>query len=258
MNTLNEKPYTVRDSMDKNLFEVGALVFGSLIPWNEDWYWSGTPQIFGDITEKTLQGRKEAFIKKFSDIVYRYNHQLAEKASKAVDLQYHKFMEYHNDDFVIYPDGLSMAADYQKDIRSQWECKPKEEIAKVMEKFKLKAPSPSLSFPDDLIENDRGVGVYFNQDEGQEIMTGFNFMVSGFKKKGIGLTKDEEEGIRSFIISEMVSPKFVSRLIQEYSYESVGTAFLIWGGHGQSHLNYLLRRYKGAYYRNRYPRIALI
>ena len=83
-------------------------------------------------------------------------------------------------------------------------------------------------------------------------------MVSGFKKKGIGLTKDEEEGIRSFIISEMVSPKFVSRLIQEYSYESVGTAFLIWGGHGQSHLNYLLRRYKGAYYRNRYPRIALI
>jgi len=258
MNTLNDKPYMVRYSADKNPFEVGAIVFGSLIPWNEDWYWSGTQQVFGDITEKTLQEQKDAFLKKFPEIVYRYNHELAEKAGKAVDLQYHEFIEYHNTDLVIYPDGLSMAADYQKEIRRQWESKPKEDIAKVMEKFKLKDPSPSLSFPHDLIENDRGVGVYFNPDEGLEIMTGFNFIVSGFKKKGKDLTRDEEEGIRSFIISEMVSPKFVKRLIQEYGFESVESAFLIRGDHDQSHLNYLLRSYKGAYYRNRYPRIALI
>ena len=72
------------------------------------------------------------------------------------------------------------------------------------------------------------------------------------------MNKDEEEGIRSFINSELVSPKFVRRLIQEYGSESIEAAFLIRGEHDESHIDYLLRRYKGAYYRNRYPRIALI
>ncbi len=258
MNTINDKLYTVRFSADKNPFEVGAIVFGSLVPWNGDWYWSGTQQVFGNKTEENLQGLKDTFLRKFPEIAYRYCNELAEKARKAVDRQYHEFMKYHGTDLAAYPDGLSMAADYQKEIKLQWESKPKEEIAKVMEKLKLKDPSPSLSFPHDLIENDRGVGVYYNPDEGQEIMTGFNFIVNGFKKKGIDLTRDEEGGIRSFVISEMVSPKFVRRLIQEYGYESVESAFLIRGDHDESHLNYLLRRYKGAYYRKRYPRIALI
>ena len=69
---------------------------------------------------------------------------------------------------------------------------------------------------------------------------------------------DEETGSRSFICSDSISPKFVKRLVQEYGYESIESAFLIRGGHQESHLEYLLRRYKGAYYRIRYPRIALV
>ncbi len=42
----------------------------------------------------------------------------------------------------------------------------REVIAEVMEKHKLKTPSPSLSFPQHLIENKNGVGVYYNPDEG--------------------------------------------------------------------------------------------
>jgi len=131
-------------------------------------------------------------------------------------------------------------------------------IAQLMEKHKLQSPLPSLSFPRDLIENESGVGVYYNQDEGQEMMTGFNDIVSGLKKKGINLTEDEEKGIRSFIWSDSISPKFVKRLVQEYGYESIESAFLIRGSHQESHLEYLLRRYKGAYYRNRYPCVALL
>jgi len=258
MNIINEKQYTVRYSADKNPFEIGTIVFGSLVPWDREWYWCGTQHIFGNITEETLQELKETFLKKVPEIAYRYCHQLAEKANQTVDHHYHEFVEYHGADLAIYSDGLSMAADYQKEIRLQWESKPKEDIAKVMERLKLKAPLPSLSFPQDLIENDRGVGVYYNPDEGKEIMTGFNFIVSGFKKKGMDLTMDEEKGIRSFIFSDMVSPKFVRRLIQEYGSESIEAAFLIRGRYDESHVNYLLRRYKGAYYRNRYPRVALL
>ncbi|OGO03518.1 MAG: hypothetical protein A2Y91_04230 [Chloroflexi bacterium RBG_13_54_8] len=258
MNLVNNKPYTIRLSDDKSQFEVGTIVFGSLVPWNGEWYWSGEQQIFPNVTEETLQELRDTFLRKVPQIAYRYCNELAGKARKAVDHQYLEFMEYHDSDLAIYPNGLSMVADRQKEIRLQWESKPREEIAEVMEKIKLKDPSPSLSFPHDLIENDGEVGVYYNPDEGQEIMTGFNFIVSGFKKKGMDLTKDEEESIRSFIRSDMVSPKFVRRLIQEYGSESVEAAFLIRGSHDESHIDYLLRRYKGAYYRNRYPRVALL
>ena len=151
-----------------------------------------------------------------------------------------------------------MAADRQKEIQLQWESKPKEIITRAVEKFKLKGPRPDMPFPSDLLENDNGVGVYYNPDEGTEIMTGFNNIIGGLKKKGMNLNEDEENGIRSFIWSDSVSPKFVRRLTQEYGYESIEAAFLIRSSHCEFNLNYLLRRYKGAYYRRRYPRITLV
>ncbi|MFC2042304.1 hypothetical protein ACFLTV_02240 [Chloroflexota bacterium] len=73
----------------------------------------------------------------------------------------------------------------------------------------------------DLLESENGIGVYYNSDEGTEIMTGFNNIISGLKKKGANLNEDEENGIRSFIWSDLVSPKFVRRMTQEYEKERV-------------------------------------
>lgn len=258
MNIINEKPYAVRYSADKNPFQVGAVVFGSLVPWNGEWYWSGTQHIFSNITEEALQELKDTFLKKTPEIAYRYCSRLAERAKQSVERQYREFKDYHGDDLAIYPNGLSMAADLQKEGKLQWESKPKEVIAKAMEKFKLQNPWPSMPFPRELLENENGVGVYYNPDEGQEIMTGFNNIISGLKKKGIDLSKDEEKGIQSFIWSDSISPKFVRRLTAEYGSESIESAFLIRGSHDEAHIDYLLRRYKGGYYRNRYPRVALV
>ena len=258
VNIINDKPYTVRISAEKNPFEVGRIVLGSLVPWNGEWYWSGTQYTLDNITEEALQEPKDAFCRKFPEIIYRYCSELAEKAKQANDRQYHEFTKYHGNDLVIYPDGLSMAADRQKEIRLQWESKPKETITRAIEKFKLKGPEPDIAFPRDLLETENGVAVYYNPDEGTEIMTGFNSIVSGLKKRGKDLSEEEERGIRSFVWSDSVSPKFVRRLTQEYGSESIEAAFLIRGSHDESHIDYLLRRYKGAYYRGRYPRIALV
>ena len=54
MNMINDKPYTVRYSDDKNPFEVGAIVFGSLVPWNGEWYWSGTATSYSVTLQKKL------------------------------------------------------------------------------------------------------------------------------------------------------------------------------------------------------------
>jgi hypothetical protein len=258
LNMINDNSYIVRYSTDNNPVEVGAVILGSLIPWNGEWYWSGTQYQFSDLSEEYLQEQKDTFLKKSPQIAYRYCSELAEKARKSIKRHYQEFVESHNNEIAVYPDGLSMAADYQKDVRLQWESQPREVIAEIIEKHKLKDSKPSLSFPPHLLENNKGVGVYFNPEEGKEIMTGFDTIISGFRKKGIGLNKDEEEGILSFIKSDSISPKFVRRLIQEYGSESIESAFFIRGQHNESPIDYLLRRYKGHYYRNRYPQITLI
>jgi len=258
LNKINDKPYTVRMGDSTNPFEIGQTVFGDLVPWNEEWYWSGEQSRFGNVTEEKLQQLRDSFLRRAPEIAYCYCDQLAEKVKESVERLYQEFMKYHGDDLVIYPDGLSMAADLQKERRLQWESKPAEVVAKVVEEYKVPHPGPSMSFPHELMENKNGVGVYYNPDEGQEMMTGFNDIISGLKKKGGTLGKDEEKGIREFICSDSVSLKFVRRVVQEYGHESIKSVFLIRGGHEDHHLDYLLRRYKGAYYRTRYPRIAFL
>ncbi len=258
VNLINDKPYTVRISPDKDPFKVGMVVLGNLVPWNGEWYWSGTQYASDNVTDEALGELKDTFRRKSPEIAYRYCDALAEKARQANDLQYQEFIKYHGNDLVVYPTGLSMAADRQKELRLQWESKPKDVTTKAVEKFKLKKPEPDMPIPRDLLESENGVGIYYNPDEGTEIMTGFNNIVSGFKKRGKDLNDEEERGIRSFIWSDSVSPKFVRRLTQEYGSESIEAVFLIRGEHDESHVDYLLRRYKGAYYRKRYPRIALV
>jgi hypothetical protein len=253
INAINDKPYRVRFLKDTNQFEVGWVVLGSLVPWGGEWYWSGRQIILGDIGDNSLQEVKKTFLQKHPQIAYRYCSELEEKAKQMVNLQYDKFVKSHGNDLVIYPNGLSMAADWQKEIRLQWESKPKEVIAEVMKKSKLKEPRADIRFSRDFLESENEVGVYCNPEEGLDVMTGFNHIISGFKKKGLLLSTDEEEGIRAFIFSEVISPNFVKRLIQEYGYE-----FLIRGGQDASNLEYLLRRYKGDYYRKRHPRMALV
>ena len=257
-NIINDKLYIVANSTDKILFKVGEVVFGSLVPWNGEWYWSGAQYRLKDLSEADLFEKKDTFLKTYPQIIYRYYSEAGEKARKAIKRHYQEFVQKHNDDMIMYPDGLSMVADYQKDVRLQWESQPKEVIDDIVKRNKLKDAKPDLSFPAHLLENNEGIGVFFNPDEGQEIMTGFNDIISGLKKKGIGLNKNEQEGIQSFITSDSVSPAFVRRLIQEYGTQSIEAAFLLQNDHDEYHIDYLLRRYKGHYYRNRYPNLTLI
>jgi hypothetical protein len=262
MNLINGKVYAVRHYDAKDPFKVGEVVLGFLVSWDGEWYWSGSQYIYGnterELTEEDIQKLKEIFHKERPLAAYIYRPEFAEKARQAVSHQSNEFIKYHGSDLVIYPNGISMAADRQKEIRLQWESKGKEVIERGIREHKLKGSIADMSYPHDLLESENGVGIYFNPDEGEEIMTGFHNIISGFKKKGIDLKKVEEEGIMSFIKSNSISPKFVRRLIQEYGYESIESAFLIRNEHNESHIDYLLRRFKGAYYRNRYPRITLI
>jgi hypothetical protein len=256
-NLINDQIYAVQIARETTHFEVGAIVIGSLIPWNGEWVWSGQQSVLGRIPSETIQELKDQFIIKTSQVVYRYCSERAQKARESLTRQFQQFIEYHGKDLVVYPDGLAMAADYQKAIRRQWESQPREVIAEMMAKHQLKAPEANIHFPPDLIERKDGVGVFFNPDVGQEMMTGFNGILSGFSKQGINLNQAEQDGIRAFICSDLVSPAFVKRLIREYGSESIEAAFLIQAENSPTPINFLLRRYKGTFYRKRYPHVTL-
>ena len=101
-----------------------------------------------------------------STIAYRYCKQRARKARETVDRHYREFVEYHGDDLVIYPDGLSMAADTQNLYRLHNEAMPDEVLAEQKAKHGLLSTAPEMPYPPELIEGEDGVGVYFNAGAG--------------------------------------------------------------------------------------------
>jgi hypothetical protein len=258
VNILNEQPYTVRVDDNAREFEGYQLVFGSLVPWNGAWYWSGIQHRFPTATEEQLQHIQQEFPLKAPQVVYRYCEERAEKARTFVREHYQAFVDYFGKELIVYADGATMAADMQAFLEHQNASKPQEVVAEFLKKHHRSDTSPQTSFPPKLLEAKDGVGVYFHPDEGQEMIWKFDDVVSGFQKHGRDVSEDEFEMIRELLCSDTISPQFVRKLVQEYGEESIASAFLIPQDCDKSYLEYLLRRYKGHFYRNRYPSITLV
>lgn len=258
LNIINDKAYSVRVGDFSSQFDDHHIYFGSLVPWNGEWYWSGVQQRYGNVSEKDVGELKNTFLNKTQTIAYRYCDDLANKARKAVVDHYKFFVEYHGKDLVVYPDGHSMAADLRKQYSLYNESKLKSAGSSSFESQNHVLSDFKNSLPPELLELDNGVCVYFNPDEGQEIIQESYDIINGLKKKGVNLSKDELYAIRGFISSEIISPRFVKKLVQEYGDKSISATFLIPNIFDEYYLDYLLRQHKGHFYRNRYPSISFI
>jgi hypothetical protein len=127
-----------------------------------------------------------------------------------------------------------------------------------MKKHGLSQPRPKITLPPDLLDQRDGIGVYFNPEEGQEIVIAFNDLLAGLGRRGAGLSPDEVDAIVGWMQSREISPGFVRRLAEDYGGESILAAFLL-AKHDEGYaLEYLLRRYKGVFYRRRYPTLTLV
>lgn len=258
VNILSEQPYIVR--VDKNVseFERYQLVFGSLVPWNGEWYWSGMQQGFERVTEDLIQQLKRDLPLKAPQIVYRYCEELAKKARGLVRDHYRAFVDHYGKALVVYADGAAMAADMQAFLTRHNASKPKEAEAELLQENNITGISSPVSLPPDILEATDGIGVYFNPEEGQEMMTGFDDVLTAFQKQGRDLSADEAESLRELVYSDAISPQFVRKLVESYGDESIASSFLMPQECSQYYLEYLLRRYKGHFYRKRYPSISLI
>ena len=65
-----------------------------------------------------------------------------------------------------------------------------------------------------------------------------------------------QQAIQNLIESPAISSAFVERLVKEYGGRAIGKAYLIRDFQPDPDLAYLLRRFKGKFFRNRYPNLA--
>jgi len=259
VNLVNDRPYRIRINMKRHPFKAGQVVFGSLVPWRGEWYWSGEQRLVGDAAKVDADDLKKMMKRQSSAIVCRYAKDYEALVRERMSAMYKEMLAFHDgNDLVVYPDGLSMAADWQKEVRWQWEQRPQHEVDEVVRKHGLKEGRPDIKVPQDLLEEKDGLGVFLNPDEGKEIMTHFKTLVAGLRKKGEDLTGDEADSIRGLFESPSISPKFVRRVLEEYGDESVKEAFVLRGDLPGYWLDYLLRSRKGHYYRKCYPSLSVV
>jgi hypothetical protein len=256
INLVNDRPYCIRIEMEKCPFAAGQVVIGSLVPWRGEWYWSGAQRMWPETEAAKLAALKKQYLEKRSSIAYRYCPDLAQKARDMVREHHRDFVAHHGDELVVFPDGLSSAAAQQKQMRALFDKQPGKIVSDVMARFGLRNPWPEIQFPDDFLKHRDGIGAFFNPDEGQEYMLEFNHVLSAFRKQGAELSLDEAEAIRALIESENISPGFVQRLVREHGCKAIGQAYLIRNFQQTPHLDWLLRRFKGKFYRRRYPAIS--
>ena len=256
INVVNDQPYCVRLEMEECPFATGQIVIGSLVPWRGEWYWSGGQRIWQKAETAWLSALKKEYVEKLSVLAYRYCADLAQKARDAVRQHHRQFVAYHNDDLAVFSDGLSLAAAVQKRMRAVFDTQPREIVADVMKRNGLHNPWPRLQFPDTFLKHRDGIGAFFNPDEGEEYLLSFNKVCSAFRKQAACLTDDEAETVRALIEGEVISPAFVQRLVRDYGCGAIGRAYLIRGFQQMPHLAWLLRRFKGQFYRTRYPAIS--
>ena len=255
VNLVNEQTYRVRVEMENCPFTVDQMIWGSLLPWRGEWYWSGA--------QRTLQaGANDArmirnnFLEKSSSIAYRYCPDLAQKARDTTREMHANFLNAYGSDVAVFSDGISMAAAEQKRMDHEFAAKAGKDFAAMMKKHKSSRPSPSMAFDQIFLEHKDGIGVFFNPDEGTEYLANFNSLLACFRKKEEALTEEEQEMIFALIRDPAVSTAFWRRFVREHGAKSIGKAYLIANFQESPDLEYLLRRFKGEYFRKRYPCIS--
>ena len=254
VNLVNEQTYRVRVEMENCPFTVDQMIWGSLLPWRGEWYWSGAQRPLKAGANDAGMIRKN-FLEKSSRIAYRYCPDLAQKARDTTREMHANFLKAYGSDLAIFSDGFSLAAAEQKRMDQEFAAKAGEDLATMMKKHKLSRPGPSMTFDQEFLEHRDGVGVFFNPDEGVEYLANFNSLLACFRKKEEALTEDEREMIFDLMWDPAVSTAFLRRLVLEHGAKSIGKAYLI-ANFQESDLEYLLRRFKGAYFRTRYPCIS--
>jgi len=212
--------------------------------------------INGESYRVRMEVERDDFLATNSAVTYRYCPDRAQRARDFAAEHFADFVRFHGSDLAVFPDGLSAAAAEQKRMRIFSESKAGKNLAEILRKYGKADSSPSMRLPKGFIKSGKGVAVFYHEGEGTEMIEGYDILLSALGNRGDLLSRKELEILQAFIEEDTISPAFVRRVIREEG--SAGIERLYFLSDGEADIEYLLRRFKGFYYRKRYPCISLL
>jgi hypothetical protein len=123
-------------------------------------------------------------------------------------------------------------------------------------KYNLEDGIPPLDLPEPLLESP-DTAIFYVAGKGINFLTGFREFLGALEKKGQDLTENEEETIYGYVTESGVPYQLFLHLRKDYSFESVRCAFRIKEWNEERDMEFLLRRYKGRQYKEKFPHIKL-
>lgn len=259
-NLINERPYVVRMELPRAQcpFEAGQTVFGSLVPWRGEWYWSGAQRFLRTQGSDAAEMRRQ-FIEKHHRIVYRYRSDLEAKAREFATEQHTAFVGHYGSDLAVFPDGLAMAAAEQGRMRRANEARAAvDEAARAaMVERDPDGAAPRMELPDHILRCRGGVAVFSHPVEGWDIMLDYDRLCAGLRCEAGELDDEQREVLQSFMESPSIGPDFVRRVVAQHGWRGLAELYYVPADEPLA-LEWLLRRFKGAYYRPRLPNLALV
>ena len=249
VNLVNDVEYRIREGAsvkpNPRLFKPGMMVYGSLVPWRGEWYWSGEQFDMTRYSQKQI-AESVAQHKQNTQIVARFWPEREKQVQERMAEEFQSMTKHYGNDLVVFPDGRS------------WDREETKRIAADMAKRGFMGKMPKFSIPEHLLKCKTGIGIYIDPVEGMEIMDDFNAIRSGLKKNGKNCTQDEGNILRIWLGESEGSPMFIHRALKEYGGEESIKKAICWETDAPCWLDYLLRCRKGEYYRKRFPALSFV
>jgi len=220
-------------------------IYGSLVPWRSEWYWSGeqisvTQFTNEELTESVNQHRQN------TKIVGRFWPEREKLARERMNEEFQSKLKHYGTDFIALPDGPAFE---------------REEVQRMSADMKARGFTgelPRYEIFDKLLDFKTCLGIYFDSVEGTEFMEHFDIIISGLKKNGKNCTPEEEDMLRIWLDEQAISPGFIYRALKEYGGEESLKKAVFLETTASCWLDYLLRCRKGDYYRHRFPALGIV
>ena len=258
LNIVNDRDYRIYVGLEIDQFQTESVIFGSLVPWRQSWYWSGEQRILKGVSEAKEAELRQTLLRDECQIAYRYRDVEADIARDLVKKNHEKFLAYYENDLVVFPDGKSLAESEQNRIAANWTAASSVDRKQAMLKHGLTKEGPTINFPKSLLDHERGIATFSSPVGGQEHVTFFHDLIEALDKKDDDKTDSDSGVVRGVITCDTVSSEFIQRVVRDHGAEAIATTFLIRDQPLALVIEYILRCHKGEYYRTRYPRIVVM
>ncbi len=243
-NLLNNEEYSVLKSCFEYNFQKDDLIYGQIAPFDGYYYFTHSPEFVDENDNNKIAEIVNVFAEENIELNLRSNKTKLQTIYDELKQANVRFVEFFQNDW-IYVDNFTDLNQIEKQFGDY--LADNKNVYSEEDKLFEETNSSDNSKLDDTI------CVFFNPHFGLEALTNFDLFKSGMEKKGKNLTNDETLNILSVIAMGSISPEFILRAVKEFGDESIARVFSINKEETPDYLPFLLRKFKGNHFKERYP-----